>query len=284
MNIVHVAHLGDITDLGTEEEWQRARSALLPLFESVSMTLVSGNHDLGENGSANTRASRMDSTFAPAELMVSGTFDGGVQNSFTLVEDRLLVLGLEFAPRAAVVAWASGVLAAHPERAAIVVTHAYLGPDGERYDHLGDAPQDFSPYQYGVASGGDVHDGEELWQALISQHENVVMVVSGHVPQGFEVLLSEGATVVAHDPKAMDEFKKHHDVPVELVTDPYAAVDGADALVLHTEWRVYQNPDFTRIKQLLRRPLLIDGRNVWSSYGLEEQGFEYDGIGVRALR
>jgi hypothetical protein len=174
MNIVHVAHLGDITDLGTEEEWQRARSALLPLFGSVSMTLVSGNHDLGENGSANTRASRMDSTFAPAELMVSDTFDGGVQNSFTLVEDRLLVLGLEFAPRAAVVAWASGVLAAHPERAAIVVTHAYLGPDGERYDHLGDAPQDFSPYQYGVASGGDVHDGEELWQALISQHENVV--------------------------------------------------------------------------------------------------------------
>ncbi|MBK6809552.1 MAG: metallophosphoesterase [Sandaracinaceae bacterium] len=193
MNIVHVAHLGDITDLGTEEEWQRARSALLPLFGQVSMTLVSGNHDLGENGSANTRASRMDSTFAPAELMVSDTFDGGVQNSFTLVEDRLLVLGLEFAPRAAVVAWASGVLAAHPERAAIVVTHAYLGPDGERYDHLGDAPQDFSPYQYGVASGGDVHDGEELWQALISQHENVVMVVSGHVPQGFEVLLSEGA-------------------------------------------------------------------------------------------
>jgi 3',5'-cyclic AMP phosphodiesterase CpdA len=101
-NIVHVAHLGDITDLGTEEEWQRARSALAPLFGQVSMTLVSGNHDLGENGSANTRASRIDSTFAPAELMVSGTFDGGVQNSFTLVEDELLVLGLEFAPRAAV--------------------------------------------------------------------------------------------------------------------------------------------------------------------------------------
>lgn len=99
-----------------------------------------------------------------------------------------------------------------------------------------------------------------------------------------DVLLSEGATVVAHDPKAMDELRKHHNVPVELVDDPYAALEGADALVLHTEWRVYQNPDFGRIKQLLRRPLLIDGRNVWSSYELEEQGFEYDGIGVRAAR
>jgi hypothetical protein len=192
-NIVHVAHLGDITDLGTEEEWQRARSALAPLFGQVSMTLVSGNHDLGENGSANTRASRIDSTFAPAELMVSGTFDGGVQNSFTLVEDELLVLGLEFAPRAAVVAWASGVLDAYPERSAIVVTHAYLGPDGKRYDRHADPPQPFGPHDYGIAADGDVHDGEELWQTLISQHANVVLVVSGHVPQGFEVLLSEGA-------------------------------------------------------------------------------------------
>ena len=193
MNIVHVAHLGDITDLGTETEWQRARHALASLFGLVSMTLVSGNHDLGENGRADSRASRMDSTFAPAELIVDGSFDGGVQNSFTLVDGELLVLGLEFAPRAAVVAWANGVLDDHPERAAIVVTHAYLGPDGERYDHDAGAPQDFSPYQYGVADGGDVHDGEELWQDLISQHDNVVMVVSGHVPQGFEVLLSAGA-------------------------------------------------------------------------------------------
>ena len=192
-NIVHMAHLGDITDRNSQEEWERAHHALAPLFGRLSMTLVSGNHDLGEEGRADTRVSRMDSTFAPTDLMVDGTFDGGVQNSFTLVEDRLLVLGLEFAPRAAVVAWANEVLTAHPERAAIVVTHAYLGPDGERYDHEGDTPQDFSPYQYGVATGGDVHDGEELWRELISLHPNVVMVVSGHVPRGFEVLLSEGA-------------------------------------------------------------------------------------------
>lgn len=192
-NIVHMAHLGDITDRSSQEEWERAHHALAPLFGRLSMTLVSGNHDLGEEGRADTRVSRMDSTFAPTDLMVDGTFDGGVQNSFTLVEDRLLVLGLEFAPRAAVVAWANEVLTAHPERAAIVVTHAYLGPDGERYDHEGDTPQDFSPYQYGVATGGDVHDGEELWRELISLHPNVVMVVSGHVPRGFEVLLSEGA-------------------------------------------------------------------------------------------
>ena len=56
---------------------------------------------------------------------------------------------------------------------------------------------------------------------------------------------------------------------------------GADALVLVTEWRQYQNPDFSRLKSLLRRPLLVDGRNIWSGYGLRKQGFTYDGIGVR---
>ena len=48
-----------------------------------------------------------------------------------------------------------------------------------------------------------------------------------------------------------------------------------------TEWRQYQNPDFDRLKELMRRPLIVDGRNIWSTYGLRAQGFIYDGIGVR---
>ena len=59
------------------------------------------------------------------------------------------------------------------------------------------------------------------------------------------------------------------------------AAEQADALVLVTEWRQYQNPDFRRLKKTMRHPLLLDGRNIWSTYGLREQGFSYDGIGVR---
>ena len=193
LNIVHVAHLGDITDTGSPEEWSHARSAFAPLFGLVPLTLVSGNHDLGDNGSANSRASRFDATFAPTELLVDATFDGSAQNSVTLVGSDLLVLGLEFAPRDEVVEWANGVLDAYAARTAILVTHAFLGPDGRRYDRRQPTPQAFSPYEYGVSQAGGVHDGEELWQALISQHENVALVVSGHVPRGFETLISEGA-------------------------------------------------------------------------------------------
>jgi UDPglucose 6-dehydrogenase len=99
--------------------------------------------------------------------------------------------------------------------------------------------------------------------------------------QLIDTLLSEGAQVAAHDPEAMAHAKERYGDRIEVCDNPYDAAKGADALVLVTEWRLYQNPDFVRLKQLLKRPLLIDGRNIWSTYKLGEQGFTYDGIGVR---
>jgi UDPglucose 6-dehydrogenase len=58
-------------------------------------------------------------------------------------------------------------------------------------------------------------------------------------------------------------------------------VHGADALVIVTEWLQYRNPDFPRLRQLLRRPLLIDGRNLYEPDRLTAMGFEYHGIGRR---
>jgi UDPglucose 6-dehydrogenase len=96
-----------------------------------------------------------------------------------------------------------------------------------------------------------------------------------------EALLSEGAEVRAHDPAAMDNAREYFGDRISLFEDAYQVAEGADALVLVTEWREYQNPDFGKLKSLMRRPLLLDGRNIWSGYGLREQGLIYDGIGVR---
>ncbi len=96
-----------------------------------------------------------------------------------------------------------------------------------------------------------------------------------------DALLEAGATVVAHDPEAMANAKEIYGDKVRFVDDPYEAAKGADALVLVTEWRPYQNPSFDKLKGLLARPLLVDGRNIWSGYGLRKQGFTYEGIGVQ---
>jgi UDPglucose 6-dehydrogenase len=94
-------------------------------------------------------------------------------------------------------------------------------------------------------------------------------------------LLAEGAKVFAHDPEARTVARERFGDTITIVDQQYDAVKDADALVLVTEWREYQNPDFDRIKSLLRNPFLLDGRNIWSSYGLRRQGFTYVGIGVQ---
>jgi UDPglucose 6-dehydrogenase len=97
-----------------------------------------------------------------------------------------------------------------------------------------------------------------------------------------DALLADGAEVVAHDPEAEENAKKLYGNRIRFVEKAYEAAEGADALCLLTEWRQYQNPDFERLKSIMRHPLLLDGRNIWSSYGLRAQGFHYDGIGVQS--
>jgi len=96
-----------------------------------------------------------------------------------------------------------------------------------------------------------------------------------------EGLLSEGATVAAHDPEAMHTARARFGDRIDVVDKQYDAVQGADALVLVTEWRQYQNPDFETIKRALKTPYLLDGRNIWNTYELQSQGFRYAAIGVR---
>ncbi len=97
-----------------------------------------------------------------------------------------------------------------------------------------------------------------------------------------DVLLAEGAKVVAHDPEGTANAKEMYGDKVKFVDGQYDAAKDADALVLVTEWRQYQSPDFEKLKSIMKRPLLVDGRNIWSTYGLKSQGFVYEGIGVRA--
>jgi UDPglucose 6-dehydrogenase len=94
-----------------------------------------------------------------------------------------------------------------------------------------------------------------------------------------EGLLEAGARVQAHDPKATDSARAIFGDRVIYTADPYSAANGADALLIMTEWLVYRNPDFERVRKLLRRPLLIDGRNLYDPARMTALGFEYHGIG-----
>jgi UDPglucose 6-dehydrogenase len=94
-----------------------------------------------------------------------------------------------------------------------------------------------------------------------------------------ESLLAAGAAVRAHDPAAIETARRQLGDRVTYVEHAYDALSGADALAIVTEWREYRNPDFARIKQSLRRALIVDGRNLYEPARLAQLGFTYDCIG-----
>ena len=94
-----------------------------------------------------------------------------------------------------------------------------------------------------------------------------------------EALLEAGASVQAHDPEASASARRVFGNRIAYVETPYAAATGADALVVVTEWRMYRTPDFERLRGALRRPLIIDARNLYDPERMAASGFEYHGIG-----
>jgi UDPglucose 6-dehydrogenase len=96
-----------------------------------------------------------------------------------------------------------------------------------------------------------------------------------------EQLLAAGATVTAYDPVAVEESKHMIGDKIGYAKDAYAALDGADALLLVTEWREFRVPDWARVKKALRHPAVFDGRNIYSGPELRALGFTYAGIGVK---
>ncbi len=96
-------------------------------------------------------------------------------------------------------------------------------------------------------------------------------------------LLERGASVVAYDPVAMDEARRvFGDADrLEFSASAHEALDGADALVIVTEWKAFRAPDFARMRESLRQPLIFDGRNLFDPVLMREAGFDYFPIGRR---
>ncbi len=94
-------------------------------------------------------------------------------------------------------------------------------------------------------------------------------------------LWARGATVTAYDPVAMHETTRifGNDPRLKLVDTPMAALEGADALVIVTEWQVFRAPDFDAIKAKLKQPVIFDGRNLYEPQDMRDQGIEYFAIG-----
>jgi len=92
-------------------------------------------------------------------------------------------------------------------------------------------------------------------------------------------LLKEGASVVAYDPEAMANVKKLLGDKISYANDEYEALNGADALLIATEWSLFRTPDFEKLTKLLKSKAIFDGRNLYGVNQMKELGFYYSSIG-----
>ncbi|XAL98039.1 PEP-CTERM sorting domain-containing protein [Phycisphaeraceae bacterium D3-23] len=230
-NIALTLHVGDITNRNNTTEWDRAYDAISRLDGEVPYILATGNHDYGPGGGAGDRSTLFNDYFDEgiyyetsgagslvydnieiAEQFVdTARFGAGPDNEtlenvaydFTAPDGReMLIFSLEWGVRQEVVDWANAVAAReeYEGHTAILLTHAYMYSDDERYDwtnqntandepgntHSGSS-QGANPHVYNTADtddgnpANDTNDGEELWRELVSQHGNFEMTFNGHV-------------------------------------------------------------------------------------------------------
>jgi UDPglucose 6-dehydrogenase len=96
-------------------------------------------------------------------------------------------------------------------------------------------------------------------------------------------LLNLGAEIVAYDPEAMDNVKALYKDKISFVEHQYEALQNADALLIVTEWSAFRNPDFDKMKALLKENKIFDGRNLYDLSDMEDKGFYYESIGRKTI-
>jgi hypothetical protein len=182
LNTRFLVHAGDITQTDFDDEWQIARKAMAEIDGVVPYVLCLGNHDMGyrktDRGhgyeTAVNRSTQFNKYFPRADYASTAefgdTFDESHDNSWyqmTAGPLAFMIISLEFNPRDEVLTWANEIVAAHPKHRVIVLTHSYLDSRGKRINRGG----------YKVTG----NNGEQMWQKFVKKHENVFMVLCGHM-------------------------------------------------------------------------------------------------------
>jgi UDPglucose 6-dehydrogenase len=101
--------------------------------------------------------------------------------------------------------------------------------------------------------------------------------------ENIDALLSEGVTVKVHDPEAMGNVKKILGDKIQYFENPYDTLQGADAILIATEWPEFRTPDFDKVASLLKNKVIFDGRNLYDLPQMKELGFTYFSIGRQTI-
>jgi len=220
-NIKFACGLGDITEYSKDYEWEAAVDAYQRLDGVVRYSLVRGNHDRLYDFS---RRFRYDTYTSQLDGMYSGVLNTYLTFSVGTID--YLVINLDWGPSDEVLQWACEVVEAHPKHNVIITTHGYLLKSGKL----------ISAENHTVAPTlkQGYNDGPQIWDQLVRKYENIVMVISGHIPSepvsiAHEATGDHGNKImhVLINPSDVDEFEGSSGI----VTMLYFSADGTEVLV-----------------------------------------------------
>jgi hypothetical protein len=235
-NIQYVMGVGDITEESKDYEWENAAKQIYKLSGEIPYSLVMGNHDKYDQKSSNY-APKDRSTFLFNKTFYNQTYlqeldgwygEGDVScsyNAFEIGTAKWLILNLDFGPTDEMLSWASNVIQAHADYKVIIVTHAYLYRNGTTLDKTECYPAS--------EMNAAFNDGDEIWDKLVSKHENIQLVLGGHDPWDHIVCSQDkgenGNTVtqLLIDGQYMDKYYQ----PTAMVALLYFSADGEEMTV-----------------------------------------------------
>lgn len=288
-NIKLMLGMGDITNRNTAEEWEVAYDAISLLNGKLPYTVIQGNHDIYSGTTASTDRipnktmlgyNGFDQYFAKDTASATDYIDqfkgsdaglyrsGSVANSwysFKAGSTDWLIISLEFAPNDDILEWANQVVSSHPDHKVIMTTHGYLHMDGTP----------ISNEDSGSLIGDTKNNGEEMWTKFASLHENIVMVLSGHMESNLirinQAKGVNGNTVSQFlidqqtvDSKYMDNGEK----PLGLVAMFYFDKDGRNVSV---EWYSTLHDKYFQTENQISFDMEAE---------CEEQSFTWNGLSI----
>lgn len=204
LNIKCVLHTGDITELNSKKEWEFSKFTLNKL--NIPFILAIGNHDYettsikpGDIKNRNTLfndyfpISIYNKDFLGGIYPLEPTKTENIYFKFTNNNQKWLIISLEFAPRNQIIEWANTIISNNIDYKVILLTHAYLYGDNNRYDwnKYGNTQLD-TPHSYSIAknTNHNINDGEELWNKLVKINSNIVLTINGHTIYPLDFQLS----------------------------------------------------------------------------------------------
>ena len=97
-------------------------------------------------------------------------------------------------------------------------------------------------------------------------------------------LLDKGAQITAFDPEAMTNVERKYGDKISFAKGMYEAIEGAEALIISTEWSIFRTPDLSKVKDKMKNAVIFDGRNLYDVEDMKAEGFFYSSIGRKEVR